>query len=131
MDKRADLELVFEKYRKHKYYTIYKDDVNVSITSHIDDVGGGKSNETSDQTASVAIKRVEEVKEAYDFIDRVEKAVEQLPDLERQVVKERYMCRNYKYINDYTVYESRVPMSRPTFAKVRNRAFDALITMLL
>jgi len=130
-EKRAELELIFETYRKHKYYTIHKNDINVSITSKMDDVGGGRSNETSDPTANAAIKLVDEVREAREFVERVEKAVNQLPDLEKQVIEERYMCRNYDYINDYTVYEAIIPMSKNTYSKVRERAMKKLHIMLV
>lgn len=128
---RQEIELIFETYRKHKFYTLFKDTVSVSITSHIDEVGGGKSNKISDPTANAAIKIADEKQKAKEFVSLVERAVDQLPDIEREVIKQRYMCRNHDYINDYTIYEIKVPMSKPTYIKVRDTAFASLYKMLV
>lgn len=127
---RKEVELVFEKYRKHKYYTLFMSDINVSITSKIDNIGGGRTNKISDQTASAAIKLADKKQEAKEFVEKVERAVEQLPDVERDVIKLRYMSKNHNYINDYTIYEVELPMSKPTYIKIRDRAFEKLYVML-
>lgn len=126
---RYDIELIFEQYRKHKYYTLFKTDVNVSVTSNIDRVGGGKSNKISDNVAKEAIKLVEEKAEAKRFVTLVEKAVEQLPDIEKELIQLRYMSNNHDYINDYTVYEVMIPMSAKTYRMIRERAFSKLFVM--
>lgn len=129
-DIRRDIELIFEEYRKYKYYTLFIDTVNVSITSKIDDIGGGRSNKISDKTADAAIKLVEKKRYAKEFVDHVEYAVNQLPDIEKELIKHRYMSRNHNYINDYTVYNFKLHVSAPYYDKLRKRAFDKLHLML-
>lgn len=128
---RKELELIFDKYRKHKYYTLFMSDINVSITSKYDDIGGGRSNSISDQTANAAIKLADKKQEAKEFVEKIESAVDQLPDIERDIIKLRYMSRNHNYISDYTIYEVKVPMSPNTYRKIRERAFEALYKMLI
>ena len=128
---KKELELIFDKYRKHKYYTLFMSDINVSITSKYDDIGGGRSNNISDQTANVAIELADKKQEAKEFVECVERAVEQLPDIEKDIIKLRYMSRNHNYISDYTIYEVEIPMSKPTYIKIRERAFEALYKMLV
>lgn len=130
-DIRKDVERIFDKYRKHKYYTLFIDTVNVSVTSQINEIGGGRSNKTSDQTANAAIKLADKKQEAKEFVEKVERAVEQLPDIERDLIKYRYMTRDYNYISDYTVYETKLFISKPTYVKIRNRAFESLYKMLV
>src|SRR5690625_5041049 len=125
------IERIFKQYRKHKYYTLFMSDYNINITSKIDDVGGGRSNQTANPTADTAIKLADKKQEALDFVERVEKAVEQLPEIERDLIKYRYMTRNYNYISDYTVYETKLCISKPTYVKIRNRAFESLCKMLV
>lgn len=130
---RRDIELIFEQYRKHKYYTLFIDTVNVSVTSSIDEIGGGRSNEISDKVGNAAIKLADEKMEARRIVELVEKAVDQLPDVERQLIRLRYMNKNHHYINDYTVYELKMnpPMSDKTYRKVRNRALKRMHKMLV
>lgn len=125
------IERIFSIYRKHKYYTLFMSDYNINITSKIDDVGGGRSNQTSDQTADVAIKLADKKQEAIEYVKKVEAAVERLPEIERDLIRYRYMTRDYNYISDYTVYETKLFISKPTYIKVRDRAFKKLYNMLV
>src|SRR5690625_981354 len=129
--KKKQIEFLFSIYRKHKYYTLFMSDVNVSITSYIDEIGGGKSNQTSDQTANAAVKLADKKQEAKEYIDKVEQAVEQLPDIEKRIIQLRYMCKDYDYISDYTIYEVKIPMSDKTYRKLRDEAFKKLYLMLV
>ena len=106
-------------------------DYNINITSKIDEVGGGRSNNISDSTADTAIKLADKKQEAEEFVEKVERAVNQLPEIERDLIKHRYMTRNYNYISDYTVYETKLFISKPTYIKVRDRAFKKLHNMLV
>src|SRR5690625_3732108 len=128
---KTKIEYIFKQYRKHKYYTLFMSDVNVSITSHIDEIGGGKSNQTSDQTANAAVKLADKKLEAREYVDKVEQAVEQLPDIEKRIIQLRYMCKDYDYISDYTIYDVRMPMSDKTYRKLRDEAFKKLYLMLV
>lgn len=125
------IERIFSTYRKHKYYTLFASDYNINITSKIDEVGGGRSNNISDSTADTAIKLADKKQEAIEFVEKVERAVNQLPDIEQDLIRHRYMTRDYNYISDYTVYETKLFISKPTYVKIRNRAFDSLYKMLV
>src|SRR5699024_10823307 len=114
----------------HKYYTLFMSDINISITSKIDTVGGGRSNKTSDKTADAAIKLADKKVEAEKYVEIVERAVEQLPEIERELIQYRYMGRDHQYINDYTVYEVKLFVSAPYYNKLRERAFNKLYMML-
>lgn len=127
---RREIERIFDIYRKHKYYTLFMSDINVSITSTINEIGGSSGNSISDQTADTAIKIADKKKEAHDYVMKVEQAVEQLPDIERDLIQYRYMSKNHQYINDYTVYEVKLFISAPHYDKLRKRAFDKLYVML-
>lgn len=130
---RQEIELIFERYRKHKYYTLFINDYNTNVTSQIDDVGGGKSNLTTNKVANHVVSLLDKKDEARQYVGLIECAVDQLPKIEREVIRKRYMTKNHDYINDYTVYELRMdpPISRPTYIKLRERAFDSLYKMLV
>lgn len=132
-DIRCEIELIFEQYRKHKYYTLFMNDYNTSVTSQIDRTGGGRSNKTSDQVADHVVKTISRKEEAALHVEKVERAVEQLPDIEKRIIKLRYMSKDHNYINDYTVYEIKLdpPISKPTYIKLRERAFESLYKMLV
>src|SRR5699024_9691424 len=83
---RPRIEKIFEVYRRHKYYTMFMSDYYTNITSQIDEVGGGKTNQTSDKVAQTAIKIAQENKDVINFLELVELAVEQLPKVERVLV---------------------------------------------
>ena len=125
------IERIFSTYRKHKYYTLFMSDYNINITSKLDEVGGGRSNNISDSTADTAIKLADKKQEAIEFVEKVERAVNQLPDIEQDLIRHRYMTRDYNYISDYTVYETKLFISKPTYIKVRDRAFKKLYNMLV
>lgn len=127
---RRDIELIFGQYRKHKYYTLFSNNYNTSITSTIDEVGGGRSNKTSDKVADAAVRIADKKIEAEEFVEIVENAVNSLPDLEKQLIELRYMSRDHDYINDYTVYEVKMFISAPYYDKLRKRAFNRLYLML-
>lgn len=132
-DIRCEIELAFDKYRKHKYYTLFINDYNTSVTSITDDIGGGRTNRTSDKVADHVIKMISKKEEAIEYVDRIERAVEQLPPTEKELIKLRYMSKNYNYISDYTVYEIEMnpPISRPTYIKIRERAFNSIYNLIV
>jgi len=125
---RSEIELIFEEYRKHKYYTLFMRDYSTSVTSQIDDIGGGRSNETSDKVGNHVIQELDQKQRAREHVDMIEQAVEQLPDVEKEIIIKRYMTKNHDYISDYTVYEADMnpPISRPTYIKFRNKAMITL-----
>ncbi|MBO1003136.1 ArpU family phage packaging/lysis transcriptional regulator [Pseudogracilibacillus auburnensis] len=120
------VEAALEKYRIFKYITF--DEREASVTSHIDDVGGGKSNLTSDQTASIAIQNVDELERRKRYCERIERAVKRLPRMERFLVEERYMSEESEYITDHNVYcfKFQPPISAMTYMSIRWKAFYKL-----
>lgn len=120
------VEAALEKYRIFKYIAF--DEKEVSVTSHIDDVGGGRSNQTSDSTADVAISNSDEKERRMKYCERVERAVKRLPRLERFLIEERYMTVDSEYITDYNVYNFKFqpPISHVTYSNIRWKAFYKL-----
>lgn len=120
------VEAALEKYRIFKYITY--DDKEVSVTSHIDEIGGGKSNLTSDKTADVAIHNADEKERRRQYCERIERAVKRLSKMERFLIEERYMSEEAEYITDYNVYchKFQPPISHMTYYKIRWKAFYKL-----
>lgn len=129
-DIRYDIELMFEQYRKHKYYTLFMNDYNTNVTSQIDEIGGGQSNVTSDKVADHVVKVLNRKQKAVEYVNMIELAVDQLPDIEKELIQLRYMSRNHNYVNDYAVYEIKMHISDKTYRKIREEAFAKLYTML-
>lgn len=124
------VESELERYRLFKYLTF--EGREVSITSHIDEIGGGKSNLTSDQTGSVATWNVEQQQKRSEYCEWVEQAVARLPTTERFLVEERYMSADSEYLTDYNVYCFKFdpPISAMTYATIRWKAFFKLALSL-
>lgn len=128
-DIRSEIELIFERYRRHKYYTLFLNDYSTSITSSIDTVGGGRSNLTSDKVGDTAVKIADKKKEAQEYVSLIEQAVDRLPEMEKELIKLRYMSRDHDYFSDYTIYEVKMFISAPYYYKLRERAFSNLYVM--
>lgn len=122
----AAVERELERYRIFKYLTF--EEKEAATTSRLDDIGGGKSNLTSDQTGSVAIYNVNEQSERRKYCDRVERAVKRLPPMERFLIESRYMADDAEYLTDMKVYcfKFQPPISPPTYDKIRWKAFYKL-----
>lgn len=120
------VESALEKYRIFKYITY--DEKEASTTSFIDRVGGGKSNLTGDQTASIAIDNADQKERRRLYCERIERAVKRLPRMERFLVEERYMSEESEYITDHNVYcfKFQPPISATTYANIRWKAFYKL-----
>lgn len=133
MDIRKQIEDIFKEYRRHKYYTLFMESIEPSITSSIDEIGGGQSNMVGDKVGNAAIKYVDTKEEAKRYVDLIERSVEQLPSIEKELITIRYMSKDYNYMNDFQVYNNRMtePISAPYYNKVRARAIDKLAAMLL
>lgn len=120
------VESALEKYRIFKYIAF--NEREASITSNIDEIGGGKSNLTSDQTGNVAISNVDQQEHRRKYCLNIERAVKRLPRMERFLVEERYMSEESEYITDYNVYcfKFQPPISAMTYANIRWKAFYKL-----
>lgn len=114
------------QYRLFKYLTF--EEREASITSSSEIRYHGPTNQTSDQTGSVATYNVDEEKIRIDFCFRVERAVNRLPKMERFLIEERYMSLETEYLTDYQVYSFKFqpPISEKTYSKIRWKAFYKL-----
>ncbi|WP_121603792.1 ArpU family phage packaging/lysis transcriptional regulator [Virgibacillus sp. Bac332] len=119
------VEAALEKYRIYKYLTFERES---STTSHIDDVGGGRSNLPGDQTGSIAVHNVSEQERIRKYCERIERSVRRLPKMERFLIEERYLKEDAEYITDINVYcfKFQPPISAMTYSKLRWKAFYKL-----
>lgn len=129
LDRKATQKAVEEalsKYRLYKYLSF--EERETSITANYEVSEGGKGNKISDQTSSVAIYNVDQQNFRKQFCERIEKAVNRLPRMERFLIEERYMTNESEYITDYNVYSFKFnpPITAKTYAKIRWRAFYRL-----
>ncbi|MGF9821424.1 ArpU family phage packaging/lysis transcriptional regulator [Brevibacillus agri] len=127
---RKSVESVLARYRLYKYLTF--EEREASVTASYEAREGGGSNKTIDQTGSIAAYNIDNKTERKAFCERVERAVERLPSMERLLIEERYMGQETEYITDYSVYCHRFdpPISEGTYSKIRNRAMYRLAIML-
>ncbi len=77
-------------------------------------------------------KMFEDTKEASDFIEVIERAVNNLPDVEQELIEKRYMVKNAAYVTDRNIYQFKmtVPIAVPRYMKIRTRAFESIAIML-
>ncbi|MEK4149027.1 ArpU family phage packaging/lysis transcriptional regulator [Robertmurraya sp. FSL W8-0741] len=115
-----------EKYRLFKYLTF--DEREASITASPEVRYHSPTNETGDQTGSIAIYNADEQLYRKRFCERTEKAVQRLPKMERFLIEERYMSEDSEYLTDYNVYcfKFQPPISATTYSKIRWKAFYRL-----
>lgn len=117
------VETALSKYRLYKYLAF--DEREASVTASYEGKEGGRSNKTSDQTGSIAVHNIDSQIERRNYIERVERAVNRLPRMEKFLILERYMSEDSEYITDYTIYCHRFnpPISEGTYTKIRWKAF--------
>lgn len=120
------VEEALKKYRIYKYLTF--EEREASITPSYEERFHGETHQTSDQTAQVAVHNVSEQQKRKAYCERIERAVKRLPTMERFLIEERYMCQEADYITDQHVYNFvfQPPISQPTYARIRWRAFYKL-----
>lgn len=118
------VEEAFRKYRTAKYLTF--DDHEASITAGYEERFHGPTNETSDQTAQVAVANVDEQDRRKRYCERIERAVCRLPNLERQLIEKRYMVEDADYKTDMKVYTFELQVSQVKYGDIRWRAFYKL-----
>lgn len=123
---KAAIEDVFERYRYFKLVEF--EEIEAKITPSYEARFHGPTGITSDSTAQIAIQNVDEPELRHAFINRIERAVARLPQLERELIKHRYMQDDYVY--DYHVYKLEFGIDEKTFAKRRWKAFERLAGML-
>ncbi|WP_102707001.1 ArpU family phage packaging/lysis transcriptional regulator [Terribacillus saccharophilus] len=129
LDRNATKEQVEKALSKYRLYkSILPDEREASTTASYDAIGGGRSNSITDQTSSIAIDNADEAAYRKRFCERLERAVNRLPKLEKFLIEERYMREDAEYITDYKVYSFvfQPPISEKTYAKIRWKAFYKL-----
>jgi ArpU family phage transcriptional regulator len=122
----AKVEEHLEKYRLFKYLTFEEREASLTASSEIR--YHGPTNLTGDQTASIAIFNADEQERRKKFCERIERAVQRLPKMERFLIEERYLCDDSEYTTDYNVYcfKFQPPISATTYSKIRWKAFYRL-----
>lgn len=124
---REAIEEVFRNYRLYKYLGF--DSREASVTASYEDRPGGRTNVTSDQTASIAIHNVDQQAYRRSYCERVELAVKGLPRLEKFLIEERYTTSEAEYVTDQNVYNHKFspPISETKYTKIRGKAFLRLV----
>ncbi|QJD83540.1 ArpU family phage packaging/lysis transcriptional regulator [Cohnella herbarum] len=84
----------------------------------------GPTGLTSDSTASIAIRNVDEPEMRHMFIDKVDRCVNRLPELQKKIIKLKYMQDEEIY--DYQVYQIELGIAEGTFTKFKWKAFEKL-----
>lgn len=122
----SKVEEHLERYRLFKYLTF--EEREASIVASSDVRYHGPTNQTSDQTGSIAIHNVDEQAKRKHFCERVELAVKRLPKMERFLIEERYMSEDAEYLTDFNVYYHKFqpPISEKTYSKIRWKSFYKL-----
>jgi ArpU family phage transcriptional regulator len=134
LDRKAtqkSVEGILERYRLYKYLTF--EEREASITASYEAREGGRPNTISDQTANIAVYNVDEQDKRRQYCERIERAVNRLPRMERFLIQERYMSEDAEYITDLNIYNFKFqpPINKDTYAKIRWRAFYKLAFRLV
>lgn len=124
------VEAALSKYRLYKYLTF--EEREASITASYEGREGGRSNQTSDQTGSIAAYNIDSQAERRAYCERVERVVNRLPRMEKFLIQERYMSEDSEYLTDFNVYchKFQPPISEGTYSKIRWKAFYKLALAL-
>jgi ArpU family phage transcriptional regulator len=127
---RRTVEKMLAKYRVYKFSSY--EEHEAIVTARYEQREGGRNNKIINQTAEAAIHNVDERERRRVFVERIERAVNELPTKEALLIRERYMCKDYDYITDYHVYTQDFdpPITDKTFGKIRDRAMAKLAFML-
>lgn len=120
------VEAELEKYRLYKYLIFEEREASISASPEIR--YHGPTNQTGDQTGSIAIYNADQQRYRKDFCERIERAVCRLPKMERFLIEERYMSKDGDYLTDFNVYchKFQPPISAMTYSKIRWKAFYRL-----
>ena len=120
------VEQALEKYRLFKYLDFEEREASTTASTEVR--YHGPTNQTGDQTGSIAIYNVDEQQKRKDYCLRVERAVNRLPPMEKFLIEKRYLASDADYIYDYKIYEFEFKprISSVTYAKLRWKAFYRL-----
>lgn len=127
---RRAVEEALYKYRICKYLTF--DEREASTTQSYEERFHGPTNQTSDQTASVAVYNVDQQDARKAYCDWIERCVRRLPMKERFLIEQRYMAEDAQYLTDLNVYSFKFqpPISYGLYKEIRWRAFYSLALRL-
>lgn len=122
----AAVEAALDKYRLFKFLTF--EDREASTTASAEVRYHGPTNQTSDQTSDIAIYNADQQKYRREYCERMERAVNRLPKMEKFLIEERYMSEDADYITDYNTYcfKFQPSISEGTYTKIRWKAFYKL-----
>lgn len=122
----AAVESALERFRLFKYLTF--EEREASITASTEPRYHGPTNQTSDQTGDIAIHNADLQQQRKSYCERIERAVNRLPKMEKFLIEIRYMTEDSDYLTDYKVYcfKFQPPISERTYAKIRWKAFYKL-----
>ncbi|MBU5444333.1 ArpU family phage packaging/lysis transcriptional regulator [Paenibacillus sp. MSJ-34] len=120
---KAAVEDALEKYRFFKTVTfeIRETAVTASYTERLH----GRTNETSDKTADVAVYNVDEPERRKQYCERIERIIERLPHREKLLIQEMVKPdRVYNYVVYNQIFDP--PISEYTFYKLKWEAFKMI-----
>lgn len=122
----AKVEEYLEKYRLFKYLTF--EEREASTTASSTPRYHGPTNQTGDQTGSIALYNVDEQERRKQYCEWIERAVHRLPKMERFLIETRYMAEDAEYLTDFNVYYHKFQpaISEKTYSKIRWKAFYKL-----
>lgn len=122
----AAVEDVFERYRYFKFVEF--EEIEARVTAAYEDRPPGPTNVTSDSTANIAIRNVDEKEMRKLFIEKVDRAVKRLPPDQRKLVESKYM--QDELVSNFQTYTMDLGISEKFFQKLRWKAFEKLAGML-
>lgn len=122
--KRA-IDKILDKYRM--FLLLESDEFMPQITATYSLIPPSTNKEYKSSTEAAAIRKVDLERARERFIRKVEKAVNRLPQNEREIIVSRYMQREESF--DYEVYNN-IGLSERTYYRLKARAFYNLAFIL-
>ena len=116
------VETALEKYRM--YMLTVPDEWLPKVTQTYSLVPPSNTNAFYSSTESVAIKKADFERERNEYMNRIERAVNRLTKLERELIIKRYMTYDEESY-DYEIYNA-MGISESKFYRIREKAFYKL-----
>lgn len=125
------VEAALEKYRIFKMTAF--EEREASTTASYSSIPRGNTNVTSDQTGDIATHNVDIPAMRKAYCEKIERAVNKLPRMEKFLMTERYLSIESEYITDFHVYTQcfNPPISEGTYYKIRWKAFYRFVFNLM
>ncbi|RDU35475.1 transcriptional regulator [Neobacillus piezotolerans] len=124
------VEKELERYRIYSTTAFFKREANLT-TSYVPRYHGS-TNQTGDSTAAAAIHNADAERKRIEHCQRIDEAVNRLPEMERKLIQERYMDKDSDYMTDLKYYSFVMdpPVSQSKFNCIRQSAMIKLALML-